>query len=111
MSIDARFLAALADELTRGRELAESLAPLLSHGAEPAARDNLVRAQNLDLLVQHLDALAAMAARVADGDRARDAVVAAPLGGLATRISAAIDGLPAPTIPHPPPSGDLMLFD
>lgn len=111
MSIDARFMAALSDELTRGRELAETLAPLLSDGAELAEKDNLIRAQNLDLLVQHLDALAAMTARVAQGDRPVDAVAAAPLGRLVERMRAAMDGRIASATPHPPPSGDLMLFD
>ena len=111
MSIDARFLTALAEELTRSRELAETLAPLLSDSAAPAAKDTLVRAQNLDLLVQQLDALAAMTARVAQGDRPQDAVAAAPLGRLVERMRAVLDGRIASATPHPPPSGDLMLFD
>ncbi|MEH6665557.1 MAG: hypothetical protein V7678_11945 [Brevundimonas sp.] len=111
MSVDARFLAALSDELAHSRVLAESLAPLLSTAPSADRHDSLVRAQGLDMLVQHLDALAAMTARVAQGDRPEDAVVAAPLGGLVARMQAALDGDPAPAIAHPPPSGDLMLFD
>ncbi|MFN3535879.1 MAG: hypothetical protein ACK4Y4_00345 [Brevundimonas sp.] len=111
MSIDARFLAALSDELTHGRVMAESLAPLLSAAPSANAPDTIVRAQALDMLVQHLDALAAMTARVAQGDLPQDAVIAAPLGGLVERMRSALDGKAAHSSPHPPPSGDLMLFD
>ena len=52
-----------------------------------------------------------MTARVAEGDAPRDAVVAAPLGGLVERMRAALDGRIASSTPHPPPSGDLILFD
>lgn len=111
MSIDARFLAALSDELAHGRAMAEALAPLLSAGPSAGQHDAMVRAQGLDMLVQHLDALAAMTARVAEGDCPRNAVVAAPLGGLVERMRASLNGEAAPAISHPPPSGDLMLFD
>ena len=111
MSADARFLAALADELARGRVMAEALAPLLSAAPSADRHDAMVRAQGLDMLVQHLDALAAVTARVAEGDAPRDAVVAAPLGGLVERMRAALDGRIASSTPHPPPSGDLILFD
>ena len=111
MSADPRFLAALADELARGRAMAESLAPLLSAAPSSDNHDAVVRAQGLDLLVQHLDALSVMTARVAQGDAPRDAVVAAPLGGLVERMGAALDGRIASATPHPPPSGDLILFD
>jgi hypothetical protein len=111
MSADARFLAALADELARGRVMAEALAPLLPGASSADRHDAVVRAQGLDLLVQHLDALAAMAARVADGDAPRDAVVAAPLGGLVERMRAAIDGQSVSTTAQPASSGDLLLFD
>lgn len=111
MSADDRFLAALAEELARGRAMAESLAPLLSRKPASDDGDAIVRAQGLDLLVQHLDALTAIAARVAEGERPRNAVMAAPLGGLVERMRAALDGEAAPSTPHPPPSGDLMLFD
>ncbi|MFT4953969.1 MAG: hypothetical protein ACI8U3_000331 [Brevundimonas sp.] len=111
MSADTRFLAALAEELARGRVMAETLAPLLSTARSGDSGDSMIRAQGLDLLVQHLDALAAMTARVAQGDAPGDAVVAAPLGGLVERMCAALDGRIASATPHPPPSGDLMLFD
>ena len=111
MSADARFLAALSDELAHGRAMAEALAPLLSAATTAGQHDAVVRAQGLDLLVQHLDALAAMAARVAAGDSARDAVIAAPLGGLVERMRAALDGQDVSSPSYPPPSGDLMLFD
>ncbi len=111
MSADARFLAALADELARGRAMAEALAPLLSAATSADMPDAVVRAQGLDLLVQHLDALAAMTARVAEGDPPREAVIAAPLGGLVERMGAALSGEAAPSSFHPPPSGDLILFD
>ena len=111
MSADLRFLTALADELARGRVMAESLAPLLSAAPSADRHDAMGRAQGLDMLVQHLDALAAVTARVAEGDKPQDALVAAPLGGLVERMRAALDGRIASSTPHPPPSGDLMLFD
>ena len=111
MKADALFLAALADELARGRVMAESLAPLLSAPPSADRHDAVIGSQGLDLLVQHLDALAAMTARVAEGDAPRDAVVAAPLGGLVERMRAALDGRIASSTPHPPPWGDLILFD
>ena len=52
MSADARFLAALADELARGRVMAEALAPLLSAPPSADRHDAVVRSQGLDLLVQ-----------------------------------------------------------
>ena len=111
MSVDARFLDALAEELARGRAMAESLAPLLSTTPSADTPDAVVRVQGLDLLVQHLDALSVMTARVAEGDPPREAVIAAPLGGLVERMSAVLSGEAAPSSFHPPPSGDLMLFD
>ncbi|MFN4297591.1 MAG: hypothetical protein ACK4FB_12195 [Brevundimonas sp.] len=111
MTVDARFLAALAEEIAHGRVMAESLAPLLSAAPSAGAPDTIVRAQALDMLVQHLDALAAMAARVGQGDDPQDAVVAAPLGGLVERMCVALAGERTVTTSHPPPSGDLMLFD
>ena len=63
MSVDARFLAALSEELAHGRAMAEALAPLLSAAPSADRHEAVVRAQGLDMLVQHLDALAAMTAR------------------------------------------------
>lgn len=111
MSADARFLAALADELARGRRMAEALAPLLSAAPMADAADAMVRAQGLDLLVQHLDALSAMAGRVAQGDDPQEAAAVAPLGDLARRMGAALTGEAASASCDTPPSGDLMLFD
>lgn len=109
MSANARFLAALADELARGRQMAEALAPLLSAASLADTPDALVRAQGLDLLVQHLDALSALAGRVAHGDDPQEAAAAAPLGDLARRMGAALAGEAA--ISSDQPSGDLILFD
>ena len=111
MSVDARFLAALSEELAHGRAMAEALAPLLSAAPSADRHEAVVRAQGLDMLVQHLDALAAMTARVAEGDSPRAAVVAAPLGGLVERMRAALEGEAVSSPSHPPPAGDLMLFD
>lgn len=104
-------LAAVAVELSALRERIEGLSDLVAdhvRAQPPGAREAaLVQAQSVDEATQTLDALAALLAAVSDGVTPETAVAAAPLAGLAARLSGVCAAAPVPAVS----GGDLMLFE
>ena len=103
-------LAAVAVELSALRERVEDLSDLVAdhvRAQPPGAREAaLVQAQSVDETTQTLDALSVLLAAVSQGVTPETAVAAAPLAGLAARLSGA-----SPVAPNAVTDGDLMLFE
>jgi len=77
----------------------------------PEARPHALReAQAIDVLSQRLDAMRALAAALAQGERIESALGVVPLADLAHRLHSSIL-THAPAAPAAAGSGDLMMFD
>lgn len=104
-------LASVAVELSALRERVEGLSDLVAdhvRAQPPETRGPaLIQAQAVDETTQTLDALSVMLAAVSEGVTPEAAIAAAPLAGLAARLSG-VEVAPVPTATF---ADDLVLFE